>query len=118
MHWLNLLCVTLAAASTPQAEEPFDYFDNSWSVIGLKDYARGTRITPDNKLMIGTTAGTDEKEADKASVQIRFGRNLVPLSRSQTKTLMDGWLPVVLLKAEDGPVRYEFTICGRRRCPR
>ena len=39
-------------------ETPFDYFDNSWSVIGLKDYARGTRITPDNALMIGTTIGT------------------------------------------------------------
>ncbi|MFA6239822.1 MAG: hypothetical protein WC655_02775 [Candidatus Hydrogenedentales bacterium] len=92
------------------SEEPFDYFDNSWSVIGLKDYARGTRITPDNRLMIGASAGTDENEADKASVQIRFGRDLIPLSRKQTKRLMDGWLPVVLLTAQDGPLRYEFTL--------
>jgi hypothetical protein len=28
------------------AQEPFDYFRNSWNVIGLKDYERGTRITP------------------------------------------------------------------------
>ena len=30
------------------------------------------------------------------------------MSREQTKRLMDGWLPVVLLDAQDGPVRYEF----------
>ncbi|HUW59707.1 MAG TPA: hypothetical protein VMZ06_01775 [Candidatus Bathyarchaeia archaeon] len=109
MGRLGLIAVALAVALPLVAEEPFDYFDNSWSVIGLKDYARGTRITPDNKLMIGTSVGTGEKEAEKASVQIRFGRNLELLSRKQTKTLMDGWLPVVLLTAEDGPVRYEFT---------
>ena len=109
MGRLGLIVVALAVALPVGAEEAFDYFDNSWSVIGLKDYARGTRITPDNKLMIGASAGTNEKEAEKASVQIRFGRDLEPLSRAQTKRLMEGWLPVVLLTAEDGPVRYEFT---------
>ena len=79
-------------------------------MIGLKDYARGTRITPDNKLMIGAAIGTSENEETKASVRIRFGTELTPLSRNQTKRLMDGWLPVVLLNAQDGPVRYEFTI--------
>ena len=92
------------------AQEPFDYFDNSWSVIGLKDYARGTRITPDNRLMIGTSPGTDEKEAEKASVRICFGRDLSALDKKQTKRLMDGWLPVNLLTAQDGPIRYEFTL--------
>ena len=92
------------------AEAPFDYFDNSWSVIGLKDYARGTRITPDNRLMIGASPGTSENEADKASVLIRYGKGLVPLNGSQTKQLMEGWLPVVLLAAEDGPVHYAFTL--------
>ena len=109
MGRFRLIVIVLAAALQAGAGEPFDYFDNSWSVIGLKDYARGTRITPDNKLMIGASTGTSEKEAEKASVQIRFGRDLEPLSRAQTKRLMDGWLPVVLLTAEDGPVRYEFT---------
>ena len=109
MGRLGPAVVALVVALQAFAEEPFDYFENSWSVIGLKDYARGTRITPDNKLMIGAAAGTGENEADKASVQIRFGGNLEPLSRKQTKTLMDGWLPVVLVTAEDGPVRYEFT---------
>ncbi|HQH52667.1 MAG TPA: hypothetical protein PKY01_09600 [Candidatus Hydrogenedentes bacterium] len=105
MRWFLAVC---AVALPGWAEAPFDYFDNSWSVIGLKDYARGTRITPDNKLMIGASVGTSEDEADKASVQIRFGGDLTPLSREQTKRLMDGWLPVVLLDAQDGPVRYEF----------
>lgn len=103
---LTLVVVACSLA----AEEPFDYFDNSWNVIGLKDYAHGTRITPDTMLMIGAAAGTGENEADKASVRIRFGRDLTPLGRSQTKQLMEGWLPVISLTASDGPVRYEFTL--------
>ena len=100
------LCVALPL----WAEAPFDYFDNSWAVIGLKDYLRGTRITPDNQLLIGASLGTAEKEAEKASVRMRFGQDLVPLSRSQTKQLMDGWLPVILLTAHDGSVSYQFTM--------
>src|ERR1017187_1176431 len=42
-------CAALAASS---AEAPFDYFQNSWSVIGLKDYADGTRVTPENELLL------------------------------------------------------------------
>jgi len=83
-----------------RAEEPFDYFRNSWNVIGLKDYDRGTRITPENTLLL----------ADNADVRLRYGRHLTPLSRKQTKRLMDGWLPIVLLVAADGPVRYELTL--------
>jgi len=109
MNRLILPFIAFALASPLSAQEPFDYFDNSWSVIGLKDYERGTRISPDNALLIGAAVGTGEKEADKASVRIRFGKDLTPLSRAQTKQLMDGWLPIVLLTAKDGPVRYEFT---------
>ncbi|MBM4041091.1 MAG: hypothetical protein FJ290_21535, partial [Planctomycetes bacterium] len=82
------------------AEEPFDYFRNSWNVIGLKDYRNGTRITPANELLL----------PNKAKVTIRFGRDLTPLSREQTKTLLDGWLPIILLTARDGDVRYDFTL--------
>ena len=89
-----------ALACPLRAEEPLDYFRNSWNVIGLKDYDRGTRITPENKLLL----------ADNAEVQLRYGRHLTPLSRKQTKRLVDGWLPIVLLVAEDGPVRYELTL--------
>ena len=110
MSWTRLFLAAVLLGLPVWAGEPFDYFDNSWSVIGLKDYARGTRITPDNRLMVGASVGTGENEADKASVRMRFGRELAPLGRDQTKTLMDGWLPVNLLTAQDGPVRYEFTL--------
>ena len=106
----SMLILAMLMALPVWAEAPFDYFDNSWSVIGLKDYARGTRITPDNRLMIGASPGTSENEADKASVLIRYGKDLVPLKGSLTKELMEGWLPVVLLAAEDGPVHYGFTL--------
>src|SRR5512147_3101888 len=86
--------IALAFPRPLAAEEPFDYFRNSWNVIGLKDYDRGTRITPDNRLLV----------AD-GDVRIRFGEKNTALSRKQTKTLLEGWLPVVLLSAEEGPVR-------------
>ena len=87
-----------------RADEPFDYFHNSWTVIGLKDYAHGTRITPDNQLIIQDSNGKPSR------VLIRFGQQLTPLTRQQVKILMDGWLPVVSITAEDGQVMYEFTL--------
>jgi len=92
-----------AAVGTPAVwtgEEPFDYFRNSWNVVGLKDYERGTRITPDNQLLL---AGTDR-------ISIFAGDPLTPLGRKQTKTLLEGWLPVVLLTAAEADVRYDFTV--------
>ena len=82
------------------AGEPFDYFRNSWNVIGLKDYAEGTRVTPDNQLLL----------ADKATVRIHFGKQLIPLSHRQTKTALEGWMPVMLLSARDSDVRYEWKL--------
>ncbi|MHC4425242.1 MAG: glucosidase family protein [Planctomycetota bacterium] len=87
-----------------QAEEPFDYFRNSWNVVGLKDYAHGTRLTPKNELVIS------DNTQESATVRIRYGRELIPLSRKQAKRLLDGWLPVILITAEDESVRYEFTL--------
>jgi len=89
-----LMIVTSAA----YADEPFDYFQNSWNVIGLKDYLDGTRVTPDNRLLL----------AD-GEVRLRFGRQLTPLSRKQTKQVLKRWLPVILLQSNDSHVRYEFT---------
>ncbi|MEA1952017.1 MAG: hypothetical protein U9N87_11570 [Planctomycetota bacterium] len=94
------LTAMVAAVSASNAQEPFDYFENSWNVIGLKDYNRGTRVTPDNRLLL----------AEKRVVQIRVGRKLTPLSREQTKTLLQGWLPVVLLTTTDAPVRYDIKL--------
>ena len=94
-----LVLVLAGTCSQAWAEEPFDYFRNSWNVVGLKDYRDGARITPDNKIQL---AGN--------RVTLRFGRDLAPLSRKQTKLLADGYLPIVLLSAADGPVRYDFTL--------
>ena len=82
------------------AQAPFDYFQNSWSVIGLKDYDDGTRVTPENELVL----------ANQTRLRISCGPSLRPLSRKQTKTLLEGWLPVVLLATEQDGVRYEFTL--------
>ncbi|MFH1923341.1 MAG: hypothetical protein ABIP48_26050, partial [Planctomycetota bacterium] len=90
----------LLFVSPAGAEEPFDYFRNSWNVIGLKDYEDGARVTPDNRVLL----------AEGGQVRLRFGDALAPLSRRQTKTLLDGWLPIILITAEDGPVRYDFTL--------
>lgn len=99
--WFLALGLTLSWLLTGAAwaEEPFDYFANSWNVIGLKDYQSGTRITPDNKLLL----------ADRAKAEFFFGRDLTPLSRKQVKRAMKGWLPIFLVNADDGPVHYEFT---------
>jgi len=86
------------------ADEPFDYFGNSWTIIGLKDYAHGTRITPENQLIIHDSNGKPSR------VLIRFGQQLTPLTRRQVKILMEGWLPVVSITAEDSQVMYEFTL--------
>lgn len=99
--WVGSLagvCILTLVGSAP-AEEPFDYFRNNWNVIGLKDYNRGTRVTPDNRLLL----------AD-GEVRLRFGEKPTSLSRKQTKTLLDGWLPVILITVQDGPVRYDFTL--------
>jgi hypothetical protein len=82
------------------ASDPFDYFENSWSVIGLKDYEQATRLTPQNELLL----------ANGAKVRLVLGPDHAPLSRQQTKTLLDGWLPVALLSKEEAGVRYEFTL--------
>jgi hypothetical protein len=99
----HLFAWALALAASPaslQAADPFDYFQNSWQVIGLKDYKDGTRVTPQNELVL----------AGNRKLRISVGPARAPLSRRQTKTLLEGWLPVVLLNAEESAVRYEFTL--------
>lgn len=95
---LTLAPIIIFTAYFLTAQEPFDYFRNSWNVIGLKDYERGTRFTPDNQLLL----------AGKDRVTISTGNPPTPLSRRQTKTLLEGWLPIVQVTASSGDVRYEF----------
>lgn len=99
-----ILWIVLILNCPLQADEPFDYFENSWTVIGLKDYAQGARITPDNRLVV------NDSNKKPSNVLIRYGRQLTPLTRQHIKKLKNGWLPVVLITAKDGLVTYEFTI--------
>jgi len=64
----------------------------------LKDYLDGARVTPQNELLL----------AGQERYRLWYGCHATPLSHKQTKTLLDGWLPVVLLTAEQEGVRYEF----------
>jgi hypothetical protein len=65
--------------------DPFDYFSNSWSLIGLKDYPDGTRISPDGEFLL----------AGKAACRILAGESLRALDSRIRRTLEKGRLPVV-----------------------
>ncbi|MHC4641284.1 MAG: glucosidase family protein, partial [Planctomycetota bacterium] len=86
------------AGEEASTAEGFDYFVNNWNVVGLKDYIHGSRITPDNELLL----------SGKTVIQVRIGDNRRPLSRAHGKQAMDGWMPVILVEAVEGPVRYEI----------
>jgi hypothetical protein len=90
------------------ADDPFDYFDNSWNVIGLKDYEHGARVSPNNEILLGGDGKKGEAVQYAGKLKLSFGKGLAPLSRRQTKAALEGWLPVMLLSASDGPVRYDF----------
>lgn len=99
--WLALLGLWLLLPPPAcAAAEPFDYFQNSWNVIGLADYNSGTRVSPQNELLL----------AGQSRLRLGCGPRATPLSRRQTKTLLEGWLPVILLGTEEDGVRYEFTL--------
>ncbi len=83
--------------SVAVSPENFDYFTNNWNVVGLKDYIHGSRITPANELVL----------AGKTPIEIRIGPDRTPLSRANPKLAMDGWMPIILVTAEKGPVNYE-----------
>jgi hypothetical protein len=98
--------IPAGAAATPpgpavrESSQAFDYFENNWNVVGLKDYPRGARVLPDNHILL---AGSN------AAVQVRFGKDLQPLSRRHGKLARDGWMPIMEIATQDGPVHYQFT---------
>jgi hypothetical protein len=92
--------VWLGGPGLLSSAEPFDYFRNSWQVIGLKDYKDGTRVTPQNELLLG----------GNRRLRFAIGPDSTPLSQRQVKALLDGWLPVVLLETETNGARYHFTL--------
>ena len=87
-----------ATGQKASTAEDFDYFENNWNVVGLKDYIHGSRITPDNELLL----------SGKTVIQVRIGPKRRPLSRAHGKRAMHGWMPVILVEAAEGPVSYEF----------
>jgi len=63
----------------------------------LKDYTHGSRITPDNRLVL----------AHKTPVEIRIGPDRTQLSRENPKLARDGWMPIIIVTAEREQVDYE-----------
>jgi calcineurin-like phosphoesterase family protein len=99
--FLLILLTGLFSGIQAQSSENFDYFVNNWNVAGLKDYPRGARISPENTVLLDESNGT---------VEIRFGEKLTLLSRKQGKLAYDGWMPIILINADENGIRYEFTI--------
>jgi hypothetical protein len=56
-------------------------------------------VTPDNRLQL-----------EKGHLQIRVGEKLFPLSHKHGKLAEEGWMPIILIKAKDGPVRYDIEL--------
>jgi len=71
--------------SVEPLSDPFDYFGNSWTVVGLKDHPAGTRISPRGELLLG------------GGVVLRplVGKELLPLRPAVKAVLKDGWIPIV-----------------------
>jgi hypothetical protein len=77
--------------------DPFDYFSNSWALVGLKDYPEGTRISPHGEFLL----------ADGAACRILIGESLAPLDGRIRRILEKGWLPIVRCDfVLDGTVEY------------
>jgi hypothetical protein len=79
--------------SLRNVSDPFDYFSNSWAVVGLKDYPEATRISPRGEFLLGANN----------VCQVLVGEGLAPLDNRVKKTLEKGYLPVV---------RYDFVLNG------
>jgi hypothetical protein len=74
-----------AETRASRGDEPFDYFTNSWTVIGLKDHPNGTRVSPAFELLL----------ADGLVCCPLLGESRPPLDWRCTKTLREGYLPIV-----------------------
>ncbi len=95
MGFIAAISAVLILVAPAKAEQPFDYFSNSRSVVGLKDYDTGVRINPDNTF---------------DGVQIKVGPELKPITADCKKTLLNGWMPITVLRTKEGDVAYDSTI--------
>ena len=76
-----------AVAGVEDLATDFDYFANSWGLVGLKDYPNGCRIRPDWRLQL----------ADGTEARWLFGNEEVPLPSGIRRTLVDS-LPILRSK--------------------
>ena len=83
--------------SVRNVDEPFDYFVNSWAVIGLKDYVQAARITPAGELVL----------AGELLCRPRIAAQMAPVNWRVRKTLRKGYLPIV---------RIDLVVNDRLRC--
>jgi len=85
--------------------EGFDYFSNSWALVGLKDYVHATRITPRCELIL----------ADGLLCRPLVGKPLRPLNHRVFKTLRESYLPIIAYDfVVNDRVRYTVTMLA---CP-
>jgi len=92
MEPMAAVAAVLMLIAPAKAQQPFDYFSNSRSVVGLKDYDTGVRIEPDNTF---------------GGIQIKVGPELKPLAADCKKTLLNGWMPITVLRTKEGDVAYD-----------
>ncbi|MBM3473748.1 MAG: hypothetical protein FJX75_10810 [Armatimonadetes bacterium] len=91
-----------AAAEIADWFTDFDYFANSWGVVGLKDYPSACRITPDWRLQL----------ADGVEARWLLGAEATPMPRGIKRCLYEG-LPVPESHfLVGGTLDYWFTPCA------
>jgi hypothetical protein len=98
------LLISIAASAVAQRivdlSTTFDYFANSWGVVGLKDYPNGCRITPDWRLQL----------ADGIEARWLLGADETPLPRGVRRALPGG-LPLPESRVlYDGAVEYRLRV--------
>jgi len=92
MCWVN----PAQAEKIADLSTEFDYFANSWGLIGLKDYPSGCRITPEWHLQL----------ADGIEAEWLLGESGQPVARGMRRELTFGGPVVCSYLLVDGSVDY------------
>ncbi|WP_413375006.1 hypothetical protein [Alkalihalobacillus sp. 1P02AB] len=66
-----------------------EYYENSYTLIGLKDYLQGTRITPSVSMKLGQRREVSLAAVNRSGAFIRYNNGVI-------KELKKGYLPIVL----------------------
>lgn len=95
---LAALTAMLAPPPSAAGAAPFGYLPTPTDQISIPGAASGTEITPSGSLYTGS-----------AELGFRFGPRLAPWN-GRTRTLLDGWLPVLSSGASSGGARYRLQV--------